>query len=69
MAKIDKQIPAVESIIRSASWPQDAPNRHEEKIISIVCGNTHLHWAVHEGQLHDFVPILFWRYVHEVISW
>jgi pantothenate kinase type III len=61
MVKTDKPS-AVESIA-SASFPQDAPNRLEEKIISIVCGNTHLHWAVHEGQSSDFVPILFWRYV------
>jgi hypothetical protein len=67
MVKIDK-LRAVESI-PSASWPQDAPNRYEEKIISIICGNTHLHWAVHEGQSNDFVPILFWRYVPEVVSW
>jgi hypothetical protein len=66
MVKIDK-IAAGDSIA-SASWPQDAPNRDEKRIISIVCGNTHLHWAVHEGQGHDFVPILFWRYVNEVIG-
>lgn len=44
-----------------ASWPADAPSKFEDKIISVVCGNSHLHWAVHNGKKDDFSPILFWR--------
>jgi hypothetical protein len=47
--------------ISKAVWPEAAPTKYEEKILSIVCGNSHLHWAVHEGYENDFLPILFWR--------
>jgi hypothetical protein len=47
--------------IKMAVWPDDAPSIHEEKMITIVCGNTHLHWAVHNGKKDNFSPILFWR--------
>jgi hypothetical protein len=49
--------------VKEASWPEDAPHRLEENVMSVVCGNTHLHWAVHTGKKNDFAPILFWRYV------
>ena len=47
--------------VMTAKWPQAAPSKDEETVISIVCGNTHLHWAIHTGKSEDFSPILFWR--------
>mmetsp|Transcript_106478 Transcript_106478/g.159276 ORF Transcript_106478/g.159276 Transcript_106478/m.159276 type:complete len:667 (-) Transcript_106478:119-2119(-) len=44
-----------------AEWPIDAPHPSEEQVISVVCGNTHLHWSVHSGKADNFAPILFWR--------
>jgi hypothetical protein len=50
-----------ETKISEAVWPEAAPTKYEEKILSIVCGNTNLHWAIHEGYENDFTPVLFWR--------
>jgi hypothetical protein len=36
--------------IKMAVRQDDAPSIHEEKMITIVCGNSHLHWAVHNGK-------------------
>jgi hypothetical protein len=49
-----------------AEWPQDAPHPSEDSIMSVVCGNTHLHWAVHSGKADNFSPILFWRWVESI---
>jgi hypothetical protein len=49
--------------LKTAEWPGDAPFKGEDSVISIICGNTHLHWAVHAGHDASFAPILFWRYV------
>ena len=46
-----------------SSWPECAPSEEEEHIVSIVCGNSHLHWAFHNGVKTDVQPALFWRYV------
>ena len=48
--------------IPAASWPESAPLKYEEKVISIVCARPNLHWAMHEGTEHGFAPVLFWRY-------
>ena len=37
------------------------PSKYEERMLSIVCGNTSLKWAIHQGADGDFLPILFWR--------
>ena len=37
------------------------PSKYEERILSIICGNTSLKWAIHQGLEGDFLPILFWR--------
>ena len=48
--------------LKVAEWPEDVPSEYEDKVISVVCGNSHLHWAVHNGKKDGFSPILFWRY-------
>eukprot|EP00980_Cylindrotheca_fusiformis_P014090 scaffold3702_cov126-Cylindrotheca_fusiformis.AAC.2 len=42
--------------MKEASWPEDAPHRLEEHVLTVVCGNTHLHWAVHMGKADRFTP-------------
>ena len=37
--------------------------------MSIVCGNTHLHWALHLGIQGKFLPQLFWRLVCRLIDY
>jgi hypothetical protein len=44
-----------------AEWSEGTPHKLEAKVLSVVCGNTHLHWAVHNGVKDSFAPILFWR--------
>ncbi|CAJ1949318.1 unnamed protein product [Cylindrotheca closterium] len=47
--------------VRVAVWPEDAPSRFDENIISISAGNSNLNWALHTGIDSGFVPVLFWR--------
>ncbi|KAL3943410.1 MAG: hypothetical protein SGBAC_002535 [Bacillariaceae sp.] len=47
--------------VRVANWPEDAPSRFDENIISISAGNSNLNWALHTGIDSGFVPVLFWR--------
>ena len=47
--------------IEYAEWPRDAPSALERKVITIVCGNSRLHWALHEGITNKFIPIMFWQ--------
>lgn len=47
--------------IEYAKWPRDAPSTLESKVITIVCGNSRLHWALHEGIRNKFIPIMFWQ--------
>jgi len=42
-------------------WPESLPHPHEEKIFSIICGNTHIKWAIHEGVSMAFSPTCCWR--------
>lgn len=42
-------------------WPESLPHPHEEKIFSIICGNTHIKWAIHEGVSMEFTPTCCWR--------
>ena len=46
-----------------AKWPQDEPSIFEEKVVTVVCGNSNIHWAIHSGKTDKFTPILFWRCV------
>lgn len=46
-----------------AQWPDDAPSKYEDKILTIVVGHSRLHWALHEGSQEGFFPIIFWKYV------
>jgi len=50
--------------LKYAEWPRDAPSGLERNIITIDCGNTRLHWALHEGSMNKFIPIIFWYTVH-----
>lgn len=47
--------------VQVAVWPDDVPSKYEDKVLSIICGNSHLHWAIHNGLSDNFSPILFWR--------
>ncbi|CAB9525163.1 Type III pantothenate kinase [Seminavis robusta] len=47
--------------ITDAVWPNACPSKHEDQVLSIVCGNTHLQWALHLGINGHFLPQLFWR--------
>lgn len=51
------------TVIDYAEWPRDAPSVLERNVITIICGNTRLHWALHEGCVNKFIPIMFWQYV------
>lgn len=42
-------------------WPEAAPSTKEEMILTISCGNSHIHWAYHDGYHKKFVTQLFWR--------
>lgn len=43
-------------------WPDSAPHGTEEYFVSVVCGNTHLHWAFHKAEIDKkMAPTLFWR--------
>ena len=33
--------------IQVATWPEALPADEESHVMSIVCGNSHLHWALH----------------------
>eukprot|EP00978_Attheya_sp_CCMP212_P037228 scaffold174073_cov53-Attheya_sp.AAC.1 len=48
--------------VSPAKWPDALPKPEEEHIASIVCGNSHLHWAFHSGLGDALSPALFWRY-------
>lgn len=48
-----------------AEWPRDAPSALERNIISVICGNSRLHWALHEGSFNKFIPIMFWHTPHD----
>jgi hypothetical protein len=42
-------------------WSKNAPSRFEDMLLTIVCGNSNFHWALHLGVDHKFVPSLFWK--------
>jgi hypothetical protein len=48
-------------VVPPTIWPEATPSIHEEKIISISIGNTHISWAVHVGIKDNLTPTLFWR--------
>ena len=47
--------------VPETAWPESAPVEGEEHVVSLVCGNSHLHWAFHHGVKSDVNPALFWR--------
>jgi pantothenate kinase type III len=48
----------VEDVITYASWPLSCPLEKEEYCISIICGNTRTHWALHmnTNNVNDVSP-------------
>ena len=36
-----------------ATWPEALPSDEEPHVMSIVCGNSHLHWALHNDARKD----------------
>ena len=36
-----------------ATWPEALPSDEEPHVMSIVCGNSHLHWALHNNARKD----------------
>jgi len=50
--------------IEDVTWPDATPHSHADVVISIFCGNSRYHWALHEGSTDEFHPTLFWRQVH-----
>jgi pantothenate kinase type III len=50
--------------VQEAVWPDACPSKYEDHVLSIVCGNTHLQWALHQGIHGKFLPQLFWRRVN-----
>eukprot|EP00957_Ditylum_brightwellii_P118233 9017601-Ditylum_brightwellii.AAC.1 len=47
--------------VPQTKWPDATPTDSEDQLVSIVCGNSHLHWAFHNGVKNDVNPALFWR--------
>jgi hypothetical protein len=46
-------------------WPDACPTRYctNHVLLTATVGNTHIHWAMHDGAETKFHPVLFWRYV------
>jgi hypothetical protein len=49
--------------VELTKWPQAIPHTETEFCFSMVCGNSHLHWAMHEPVVNEdaLEPTLFWR--------
>lgn len=48
--------------ILNAQFPFGAvPHPDTQVFMSVICGNTHIRWAIHEGVKDSFYPSLFWR--------
>ncbi|KAG7374592.1 Baf family transcriptional acitvator [Nitzschia inconspicua] len=45
-------------------WSRNAPSPFEDMLLTVVCGNSNYHWALHLGVTHKFVPSLFWNTPH-----
>jgi hypothetical protein len=43
------------------TWPNGNPSPHSDVFFTVVCGNSHYHWAMHEGPKFRFVPHTFWK--------
>mmetsp|Transcript_20795 Transcript_20795/g.30813 ORF Transcript_20795/g.30813 Transcript_20795/m.30813 type:complete len:613 (+) Transcript_20795:60-1898(+) len=57
----------------SSKWPDAAPPEGQQTILTISCGNSHIHWATHDissspnnnaNNANEFAPSLFWRTPH-----
>ena len=44
-----------------SKWPKSLPHPESNYILSVVCGNSRFHWALHETSSNDFMPCLFWK--------
>jgi len=51
-------------VMAETKWPEATPKEDEEHFVSIVCGNSHLNWALHNSVKHELKPALFWRTPH-----
>ena len=61
MVVIDKE-KASRKVVKLATtlWPDALPHPQEEKIFSVVCGNSTLKWSLHDGVGNQFVPVCVW---------
>jgi len=50
--------------IKTTNWPDSLPKSNEQRLLSVICGNSHLHWSFHKGIQEDASPSLFWRTPH-----
>uniref|UniRef100_A0A7S2VDF8 Type III pantothenate kinase n=1 Tax=Entomoneis paludosa TaxID=265537 RepID=A0A7S2VDF8_9STRA len=47
--------------IEDSTWPDANPHLEASNVISVVCGNSRYHWALHQGYEDDYYPTLFWK--------
>eukprot|EP00527_Entomoneis_sp_CCMP2396_P000137 CAMPEP_0198155212 /NCGR_PEP_ID=MMETSP1443-20131203/69017_1 /TAXON_ID=186043 /ORGANISM="Entomoneis sp., Strain CCMP2396" /LENGTH=635 /DNA_ID=CAMNT_0043821953 /DNA_START=179 /DNA_END=2086 /DNA_ORIENTATION=+ len=48
-------------VIEWSKWPESNPHYDSPHVISVVCGNSRYHWAIHDGYDKDYFPLLFWK--------
>ena len=53
--------PPLEASSPPPAQPFSGPPLHADSAISVVCGNTRCHWAIHDSFAKDFYPLLFWK--------
>jgi hypothetical protein len=53
--------PPSKQILPVAVFPDSLPHRKESFFLSIVIGQTHLHWAMHEGFDAECTASVFWK--------
>lgn len=45
-----------------SSWPSSSVHGEASaRVLSVICGNTRCHWALHDPVQSTFTPILFWK--------
>ncbi|KAL7576518.1 hypothetical protein ACA910_018017 [Epithemia clementina (nom. ined.)] len=47
--------------IQLSSWPASCAHPEATNIVSVVCGNSRLHWSIHEGFESEFTSSIFWK--------
>jgi pantothenate kinase type III len=55
--------------IKETAWPESCPMPEEETFVSICCGNSNIHWALHRVQSKydtqdNLQPIIIWKTPH-----